>query len=171
MVKIFNNVCNQTKKFILDIGKLNNDYLYNIDILWNTNAFGECYGFKKWKNIFINDNEEFKFEQISKLFPNINIFLVLNAKPIENVINRYICKKSIKITSSLLNNLLKCLISKQLKLKYFMIYNPLNDKMELNELIKQHSKNFENNNYEIKTVTTRYAPRYDNCEVFCVIGK
>ena len=43
MIKIFNNICEQTDWVTLDICQLNANYLYNLDDIWNYKN-----GYKNW---------------------------------------------------------------------------------------------------------------------------
>ena len=172
MIKIFNSICDERQGIYLDIGQLNKDYLYNLDDLWNDpNGFGNCYGYKKWKNIFINENEQIQFEQIIKLLPNINMFLIKYSEPIQNKGNVYRCKPSILITSSLLNNLLNILKPSKCKLKDFAIYNPSNDTNELKKLVNEYSKQFSKHNFNLVVGNRSYSPCYKKCALLGIIKK
>ena len=137
MQKIFIQICNKKNYIALDINQLNKEYLYNIGEIWETNQDDVWNGYVKWRDVFIDKNNNVKFDDICKLFPNSRFYAIRSGVPVEKQLNKYKCINSIKITDKLINESLKVLTSKECACKSIYIYSPLNNLNSLQELIKK----------------------------------
>ena len=169
MMGIFNNICDHTPYVMLDIGQMNNHFLYNIDNVWNySGGFGECYGYKKWKHLFIDDDDEIKYEQICELFPNSKTLFICYRDPIPKKLNKYRCKQSLLITASLLKKLLNIIKSEKNGLRSILIYYPLNEENELNKLIQKHTSIYNKNNFKISMTMHGPGSTFEQCRTLWI---
>lgn len=142
MVQLFDEMCNKKGYIVLDINRLNNNFLFSVDAVWdNKGGFGECYGFKKWKHIFIDDNNRIKFGDIHMLFPNSVAIFIQSVQPLPKQNNKYKYTPSILITSTILDELLDIILPSESKCKQIQIFEPKNTKKELEEMISKYCPN------------------------------
>ena len=95
MCDIFKQSCIKQPKVIIDIRRMNNEYLCNMGKLWGGQSFGDCYGYIKWKSFYFDENNNIKFKQISKIFPGAAWYQIRSTRPVENVVNTYECLPSV----------------------------------------------------------------------------
>eukprot|EP01084_Bolivina_argentea_P186112 320854_1 len=106
MVQLFTQMCNSFETVNLDVNLLNADLVHNLDDVWNIKSgFGDCYGYKRWKNIFIDVNGNFKLKDINKLFPISTKFSILCRQPVKDECNKYKYLPSVNINESMLQNI------------------------------------------------------------------
>ena len=86
--------------------------------------------------------------------------MIKYGEPIPKRVNKFRCKQSILVTSSMLNDIMNILRSAEGKLARVYVFRPINDKNELNNLIKKHS----NENIKISMIDHRPDPNFDKTE-------
>ena len=167
MVKIFNQICNNIPAIGLDIYQLNNDFLYNVNEIWNiSNGFGKCYGYIKWRNIFYEPNtNKLKLYQIThKLFVNATSIAIFCSQPKPKEVNKYFCLSSILLDEYFFNESFMVLTSNKSKCKSILVFNYSNNSINLNELILKYTNKFKKYNLNIKIIN-HYPDIYtDKCK-------
>ena len=159
------------KKISLCIRSLNGDLLYDVYAVWDIKPGSyESYGYLKWKKIFIDENEDLKFNQINKLFPNLTKLIIKSQQPIPKKLNKWRCIPSISVNSKILSDLLNVLMSNECNWSQISIYNPSNTENELNTLIAMHSSVFLNDSFSIKIIDTSAGQSYERCRCLRIMS-
>ena len=171
MCQIFNNILNKRNYIVIDINMLNHEYMYNIDELWNQKCLGQCYGYLKWHNIFLcENNKNIKFNKLKKLFKNITWIEIRSSLPAESQLNRSKCIESIEIFDELIISSLSLLIDNSCKCEEIIIFNPINCISSLNFLINKFYQSFAQKSCSIQLIHRKPLPIYI-CSYKCLFMK